>query len=141
MTPNLHTSPLNDVLIETGRSLLQYVGECWPWTHHDADEIRKQLDGLVARQRESVGSLVSLINSHTPTFDIGSYPTEYTDLHFVALDFLLLELVDNQRNVVVRIEQTIVEFDDDAIKTFLKETLTDEQSVLEGLRKIAAASN
>ncbi len=139
MTATLQTSALNDVLIETGRSLLQYVGECWPWTHHDADEAREQLDGLVARQRESVGSLVSLINSRTSIFDLGSYPTEYTDLHFVAFEFLLAELVDNQHNVVVRIEQTIVDVNDDAITTLLKEILVAEQSVLENVRTIAAS--
>ena len=41
------------------------------------------------------------------TIDFGSYPTEYTDLHYVALDFLLDQLIHNQLALVEDARRTL----------------------------------
>ena len=97
---------LNHLLITIGRSLLQYVGESWPWTSEDSDEARRKLTELVDRQQQSVGALASLLNAREWAIDFGTYPTDYTDLHFIALDFLLAQLVENQEAVVDVLKQS-----------------------------------
>lgn len=91
---------LNDLLINVGRSLLQYVGECWPWSDANAQDEQQAIDRLVQRQKQQVGQLANLLRDAEWSTDYGSYPTEYTDLHYVALDYLLDQLIQNQRGLV-----------------------------------------
>jgi len=91
---------LNDLLIDLGRSLLQYVGESWPWTGYDEADEQAAIDTLVAEQKASVQALAELLVAREHFIDPGSYPTEYTSLHYVALDYLLSQLVAEQRELV-----------------------------------------
>lgn len=91
---------LNDLLIDLGRSLLQYVGESWPWTGYDEAEEQAAIDALVAEQKVSVQALTELLSERGHFIEPGTYPTEYTSLHYVALDYLLSQLVDDQRELV-----------------------------------------
>jgi hypothetical protein len=100
MAEAVSSSQINDLLIQIGRSLLQYVGESWPWSASGAEETRHTLQRLVDEQRESVAALVRLLVDRGEIIDFGTYPTEYTSLHYVAVDFLLDKLVQNQEMVV-----------------------------------------
>jgi hypothetical protein len=91
---------LNDLLINVGRSLLQYVGECWPWADANTLEERRTIERLVQKQKQQVGELANLLLEAEWPLDYGTYPTEYTDLHYVALDYLLDQLIQNQRALV-----------------------------------------
>jgi len=91
---------LNSLLIDMGRSLLQYVGESWPWTGYDEAEEQAAINTLVADQKASVQALAELLADRGHFIDPGSYPTEYTSLHYVALDYLLNQLVAEQRELV-----------------------------------------
>lgn len=91
---------LNDLLIDLGRSLLQYVGESWPWTGYDEAGEQAAINTLVAEQKTSVQAIAELLVEREHFIDPGSYPTEYTSLHYVALDYLLNQLVQDQRELV-----------------------------------------
>lgn len=91
---------LNDLLIDLGRSLLQYVGESWPWTGYDEAEEQAAINTLVAEQKASVQALAELLAERGHFIEPGTYPTEYTSLHYVALDYLLSQLVEDQRELV-----------------------------------------
>jgi hypothetical protein len=90
---------LNDLLIDLGRSLLQYVGESWPWTGHDGVEEQAAINALVAEQKASARDLAALLVDRGHFIDPGSYPTAYTSLHYVALDYLLQQLALDQRQL------------------------------------------
>lgn len=100
MTDLIASHRVNDLLIDMGRSLLQYVGESWPWTGADEAGEKDVVDRLVAEQRRSVGRLADLLARRGHIIDYGSYPTEYTSLHFVALDYLLGQLRSEQQVLV-----------------------------------------
>jgi hypothetical protein len=91
---------LNDLLIDLGRSLLQYVGESWPWTGYDEAKEQAAINTLVDGQKASVQSLAELLAGRGHFIEPGTYPTEYTSLHYVALDYLLSQLVEDQRELV-----------------------------------------
>ena len=94
MAESQNNSQLNFLLINLGRSLLQYVEECWPWSGNETHG--NPLDALVIAQKETIARLTDLLIQRRWNIDFGSYPTEYSDLHFVALDYLLLQLIENQ---------------------------------------------
>jgi hypothetical protein len=100
-------SALNQLLIDLGRSLLQYVGECWPWAGSKTQDAQRKIEELVQIQKQQVGELAELLDDAEWTIDKGTYPTEYTDLHYVALSYLLDQLIQNQREVVEEAQRTL----------------------------------
>ena len=94
---------LNALLVNLYRSLLQYVAECRPWTDAEHEAVVNQ---LADRQREDVRVLVDFLVDCDMEIDFGTYPTEYTDLHYLSLEILIRRLVDNQQSLVTVVNQT-----------------------------------
>ena len=104
---NLPTeSAINEVLIGLGRSFLQYVAESWPWVDESDRTIEEQVQVLAARQRQDVGELVQLLIGREWPIDFGTFPTEYTDLHFISLSTLFDWLQNGQRQIADRLAGT-----------------------------------
>lgn len=129
---------LNQLLITMGRSLLQYMGDAWPWTSANEQEVREKLDELVVRQRKQIARLSQLLERRDWAIDFGTYPTEYTDLHYVALDFLLARLVDNQKAVVAAIETAQRACGEEGpARDLLEQILADQRESLTELERLA----
>lgn len=88
---------LNELLIALGRSLLQYVGESWPWSADNDLSEQAAINQMVAEQQESIALIANLLAARGHLIDPGAYPTDYTSLHYVALDYLLSQLVEQQQ--------------------------------------------
>jgi hypothetical protein len=113
MPASEHNRELKRLLVDLGRSLLQYVGECWPWTDSAEEEIHHTIDRLVSRQKREIGRLGVLLSHRERVVDFGTYPTEYTDLHFLSLDYLLGELVAGENDLVRDLERAVDDHADD----------------------------
>jgi hypothetical protein len=138
-----HNSILSDLLVEQSRCLLQYVGECWPWMSGD-DAERCSIDELVIRQQQGVGRLATLLDNRRQTIDFGTYPTEYTDLQYLAFSHLLGLLIKNQQALVNVFQHAATDSADDAqAATVIEEIHSAERDNLSHLQEIAAkqASN
>lgn len=97
---------INTALIGLSRSFLQYVAESWPWVDVADRSIEEQLHVLAARQRQDVGELVDLLLDRDWSIDFGTYPTEYTDLHFISLTALFEWLTIGQAQIAELLEAT-----------------------------------
>lgn len=118
--PHLFSSNrLNDLLIQSGRSLLQYVGESWPWTPGDDVDEHALIDRLVAEQQESVAHIAELLADRGHLIELGGYPTEYTSLHYVALDYLLDQLAAEQAALAADLQQALLDAHGDEEAEFL----------------------
>ncbi len=139
MAEAVSSSQINSLLIQISRSLLQYVSEIWPWSAADAEGTRRTLDRLAADQRESAAALARFLDDRGEVIDFGTYPTEYTSLHYVAVDFLLGQLVENQSAIVAACEAALraVEGDADAAE-LLHNVTTAERNRLDELRRLSA---
>lgn len=128
---------LNEILVGTSRSLLQYVGECWPWTEKRDDRERATVAGAVYRQREGVQQLADLLRDRNWPTDFGAYPTAYTDLHFVELDYLLPQIVASEKALSGDLERAVERcFSDPAAVDVLRGMLDSQVKIvrdLEGL--------
>jgi len=92
---------LNDLLIDVGRSLLQYVGESCAWTSEDEETERIAIERIVAEQRETVLQIATLLDDRAHRISYGQYPSDYTSLHYVALDYFLDQLAAQQQSLAV----------------------------------------
>ena len=127
---------LNDVLIVMCRSLLQYAGQAWPWSSDGADALRNAVNELIAGQSARIEKLSSFLDGRGHIIDFGAFP-DYTDLHFLALGFVLPHLVENQRSVVKAIEAALARSTDDTEgSALLTEILAGEQTTLGRLEEL-----
>jgi hypothetical protein len=104
---------LNELLILLGRSLLQYVGESWPWTAEHETQPREVINRLVAEQQESVAQIAEFLDERGHRITYGSFPTEYTSLHYAALDYLLTRLIADQREIFEEVGEARLEAEGD----------------------------
>lgn len=106
-------SRLNDLLVELHRSLAQYTTEAGYWTNSRDGEVRGVVEELVARQSRDAAQIVELLRDRSHPIDFGVYPHAYTSLNFVALRFLMSELVEHQQELVDLFETAARQIDDD----------------------------
>lgn len=133
---------LNDLLIDLLRSLIQYANEAWPWT---ADEAAVKAHGVIeeigAEQRRSVQQIVNLLDERRHPVDFGVYPDEYTSLHYVSLDYLLDQLLVNQRALVEECDRVARDCRHDPEAASLAESLHErEQKSLSRLQELRATT-
>jgi hypothetical protein len=132
-----HDAKLNDLLVDLGRSLLQYADESWPWSR--STDAEREVRALAAQQREHVARLAELLAERGWPIDFGGYPTDYTDLHFLSLDFFLPRLAEAQASVVAELDEAVHTcIDDPAAVALLRDVLAGEREIAERLKAIAA---
>jgi len=138
MADNKINEELNRLLIRLAKSLIQYAGECWPWVEESGDQY-EAVCRVVACQKKSIAQLADLLSARDWTIDWGVYP-DYSDLHYIALDFLLDKLIAAEEALVRQIEQTIeiCSADIDAVR-LLRTILATECKNHETLKNVSNA--
>lgn len=134
------TAVLEQLLVDVARSLLQYVGECWAWSSTDAkssESTQKKIESLVTLQQKSIRKLADLLATRVEQVDFGAFPTEYTDLHYCALDYLLLQLQTSTSELLRSIESALAAYRGDAAAVAALEPLAaDHRKILDELKSL-----
>lgn len=136
---NQANSLLNNVLIDMSRSFLQYVAESWPWVQSDAESVEQQVMMIAERQRQDVADIAALLNRREHFIDMGSFPTQYTDLQFLALESLFDGVNNSQASVLTSLQNAIGslrELGDDEAVVLLTAVLTHQQESAEALKSL-----
>ncbi|QDU37894.1 hypothetical protein Mal4_22130 [Maioricimonas rarisocia] len=138
MTQSDINAQLNDLLILIGRNLLQYLGESWPWVGDDEVALGQTVQKHVQEQQKEISQIVDLLERRYHPIDFGAFPTAYTSLHYVAIDYLLDQLVGEQRTLVEEVGRisSNVTMDQDAAG-LLREIYQAESRRLEELESLA----
>lgn len=128
---------LNKLFILLHRSLLQYVGECWPWTAEDGKqtEILATIKGLIAAQKQHEAALAQPLTESGWVLDFGGYPTLYTDLHYVSLTYLLKQIVVSQSQIVAAFDAAAQAYPDSPL---LKRIADSERGTLKTVQSLSA---
>ena len=112
---------LNQLLAIHYRSLPMYVTEAVPWTHYGDEKATAAVEDIVASHNAIVVRLADEIQNRYGVVDPGDYPAEYTDLHFLSLDYLLLEIVAALDRDMQLIQGCIRRLEDDRVGKALAE--------------------
>lgn len=134
-----HNAKLNELVVDLGRSLLQYAAEVSPWAKTGA--LDNEMSRLAARQRNSVGRIVDLLVSRGWSVDFGLYPTDYGDLHFLSWNYFVPKLQQSQEALVAELDEAVHTCIDDAeAVSVLRDVLTEEQQVATALQALLTPS-
>lgn len=130
---------LNQALLRLHRNLLQYAAESWVWSGSARTRERETLDRIVSEQKQAVAALADLLFSRYHTIEFGTYPTEFTDLHYVSLDFLHGQIVAEQTGRVRDLERIQTDVASDAqAASLLAKIVSAARGHLQQLREVTS---
>ena len=135
--PDSSIDVMNRLLTVLYRSLPMYLNEASPWT--EAKDVRAQaaLDRLIADRQQDCRRVAAWIMDHYGAIELGEFPMEFTDLHFLSLDFLIKELIGYQVQDVAAIENCAARLArDPAALALAQEILGSERAHLELLEEL-----
>ncbi len=104
---------LNRLLAIEYRSLPMYLADADPWVAREHEPLLRALENTVADQRAYSQRIAELILDRGGLLDPGEYPMEFTNLHFLSLDYLMGRLLDYQRQAIADIEQCVARLQSD----------------------------
>jgi hypothetical protein len=124
-------------IVRDGRSLLQYVGEAFPYAPHRAEPAVQRLLAAAKEQSAAVGRLIRFLQRHhaIPPL-LGSFPTEFTSINFVALVHVLPALLKDEQHGIAELEQTVVTLPAGEVHDLLGDYLETKRRTLAVLNEI-----
>jgi len=118
-------------------SMLRYIGDAFPWTVAAGHPALERVAEIVAEDRSATESLGRfLFRRRIPPSFSGAYPSSFTTMNFLSLEYLLPRLVDTQRKAVADLESDIGAVTDGDAKTELEKLLAVKRFHLKELESL-----
>lgn len=128
---------LNRLLAIEYRSLPIYLTDATPWTHPGDEKATETLKHVVADQQEMARRVAALIAERGGRIENSVFPTVFTDMNLLSLDFLLSEIVRRQRQDIATIERMVQALAHDReARERAEEVLGSERAHLEALEEL-----
>jgi hypothetical protein len=128
---------LQGALRRASRSLLQYIRDAFPWTAVGEEKAWGTLRQLADEDGAAVAELGRfLVARHVPLPYIGQFPVDFTSVNFVALDWVVPQLAEAQRQEIAALEADVSRVTDPDAAAALTRLLNVKRRhlpVLEGL--------
>ena len=139
MTAQATQPVLNNLLNRMTHSLLQYMGESWPWDPSE-DHHREQLvAGLVRRQQFGASRIAELMQKRRELIELDNYPEDRSELHYVSLDYFKPLLIQDQQSLVDAVQSAIHDVQasgDDEAARLLEQLVSEESQTLDELKAL-----
>jgi hypothetical protein len=130
---------LQDIVRRESRSVMTYVGNAYPWTTARDSQAVDTTRKLITDEARAVAALGQfLFRRHMPVVSLGSYPSSFTTMNFVALEYLLPRLIDYERRSTAELERDLVALRDPEARAEVEKLLAVKRRNLPTLEKLAA---
>jgi hypothetical protein len=105
MTDADWTTIVQKILNRERSSLLQFAGEAYPWANSAEEAATTKLKRIIDEEQAAEIRLANfLARHHLPQPSQVSFPLRFTSLMFVSLDYLLPQLLDEQRQAITQLK-------------------------------------
>jgi hypothetical protein len=101
------TDVLNRVLAILQRSFPQYMRYARPYIPAGREEVMRTVEEIVAGQDALAERVSQTVFESDGLPDPGEFPIEFTDTHDLAIDFLIQEAIDCQKQDIAELEQCV----------------------------------
>src|SRR5271163_541112 len=120
------------------RSLAMYLHDAAPWTHPGDEHALETLRHIVSDQRALSTRIADFMIDRYGRIETGEYPLEFTGLNDCGLDYLVLELIAAEKQIISIIQQSIRMLTNDrAAMALAEESLGAARGHLESLEELA----
>lgn len=131
---------LQDIVRRATRSMLQYVGEAYPWAGDGQADGLVKVQAVVAEEEQAVEGLAAFLRKKRIGIPyLGSYPENFTHLNYVSLDYLMPRLLAWQRSWVGILEKDAALIADAEGKAEVEKLVAVARRHLDELEKTATA--
>jgi hypothetical protein len=131
---------LQDIVRRETRSVLMYVGDAFPWTTSRGEPTLVRLRRLVTEEGRAIAALGQyLVRLHLPPPYTASYPSNFTTINFLALDYVLPRLVDFERSSLADLERDLSRITDAGARAEVEKLAAVKRLHLAELQELAAA--
>jgi hypothetical protein len=129
---------LNRLLRTLCRSLPMYLADAKPWVRSEDTKLQAALNYLVADRQMYAQRLAEAVESRGGRPDTGRFSTEFTAKNDLSLEFLLIELIEDQELDVAAIAHYAAQLaGDPALHALAEEILGNARGHLDILVEIA----
>ena len=104
---------LNRLMANQCHSLVDYFSEAPPWTHPGNEKLLEATRRIVADHEHHSQLLAGAIEDRDGCLASGSFPMTFLSLNDLALDYLLVRLIENERSNIQAAEQCVAELVED----------------------------
>jgi hypothetical protein len=130
---------LNRLLAIEYRSLPNYLQHKGSWAQASDARAKDVFHDIVHSQAEISERIAQEVTERGGTPEPGGFPMEYTDLHFLSVDYLVTQLVDSQKKAIAAIQQCRDASGlDVAARAMVEEALGAEKAHLEALEELVS---
>jgi hypothetical protein len=130
---------LQNILRRESRSVLLYVAEAYPWTTAAQTKTLIVLQQLIAAEKDALTCLGRfLMRRHVPLPFLSSFPSHFTTINFLALDFILPRLIEYERQSIADLERDLPSIKDSAARTEVENLLAIKQRHLPELQELVS---
>jgi len=127
---------LTRVLAVQFRSLAMYLHDAVPWTHAGDERAVETLKHVVGDQRALCTRIGDFLIDRYGRMETGEYPLAFTGLNDCSLDYLLLELIAAEKQIIAVIERSVQALQrDPAALALAEESLGAARGHLESLEE------
>ena len=127
---------LNRLLANQCCSLVDYLSEAPPWTHSGNEPLVEGIRGILHDHEHYAQRLAEAIDERRGRVDPGTFPMAFMSLNYLALDYLLTRLIENQQRDIQATEQCVAELVEDSLACSLaSEVLGSERAHLDILKE------
>ena len=121
-------------------SLLQYISEAVPWSADAAHVAVNQVCAIAHEERDEVARLTRLLQKrHLDLPKTGSYPSQFTTMNFVTIDYLLPRLIAEGQREIAELQGRLRLTSDDEILGWLQGYLGMKERHLQALQALTAS--
>lgn len=128
---------LNTVLDRLSHTLLQYIGEAWPWAHPLEPDCQATIMGLVRRQQFGAERVAELLTERRAIVTLGNYRFDGSSLNYCTFEFLKPQLVADETRLIAELREAASSVNGDAgAIRLLEQLIADEEETLKQIRNL-----
>lgn len=129
---------LHEIMRRESLSVLMYVGQAYPWTTARNNAALLELKRIIDEEREAINALgVFLTRRRAGLPWIGSFPSGFTTINFLALDHILRRLIDYEKQSIPLVEKELHAITDSDARAKVQALLDAKQQHLRELELLA----
>lgn len=128
---------LNRLRVIHNRSLPTYLSYAVPWSQAGGESAAETLALVANDHKTMVDRLGQLILENGGVTEPGSFPLEFTSLHFLSLDFLVQKLIESQQKTIQEIGDCVEQLRlSPSTQAVAQEALGEAKGHLESLKEL-----
>ncbi|MCA9142336.1 MAG: hypothetical protein H6821_11375 [Planctomycetaceae bacterium] len=132
---------LNHLIAIHNRSLPVYLTYAAPAWHGGEEAAKETMRLIAADQRETAERLAAMVTENNGVVNNGEFPIYYTGYHDLSFDFLLNEIIKEQKEDIATIESVVSKLSLVPLaKALAEETLGAAKGHLESLVELKQAA-